>query len=208
MSLSWRSPPISDTFGVEYEAARVTQRLAAALSGWHVVVMPTIHYGSSGANQAGNIPVHPGTYGIRLSTLRSLIADLGAQIAQNRFKWVFVMNGHGAPTHNIAVNEACDFVSEAFGVTMLHLSGLFRADAAIQSSGRQVNERHFSAAELSSFGLDVHAGVGETSGMLAIRPDLVRSSYKALPSQASASPGACRPGLRPSRPGPAAPSAR
>jgi Creatinine amidohydrolase len=35
--------------------------------------------------------------------------------------------------------------------------------------------------------MDVHAGVGETSGMLAVRPDLVRSSYKTLPSQAGGS---------------------
>ena len=32
--------------------------------------------------------------------------------------------------------------------------------------------------------MDVHAGVGETSGILAVRPDLVRSNYKTLPSRA------------------------
>jgi creatinine amidohydrolase len=110
------------------------------------------------------------------------VADLGGQIAQNGFQWIFVLNGHGGPTHNIAINEACDFVSETFSVTMLHVTGLFRADAAIQSSGERIKARYFSAAELSSFGMDVHAGVGETSGMLAVRPDLVRSSYKSLPS--------------------------
>ena len=52
------------------------------------------------------------------------MADLGGQIAQNGFKWIFVLNGHGAPTHNIAINEACDFVSETFRVTMLHVTGL------------------------------------------------------------------------------------
>ena len=35
--------------------------------------------------------------------------------------------------------------------------------------------------------MDVHAGVSETSGILAVRPDLVRSDYKALPSQAGRS---------------------
>lgn len=123
----------------------------------------------------GNVPIHPGTYGIRQSTLRSLIADVGGQIAQNRFKWVFVMNGHGAPTHHVAVNEACDFVSEAFKVTMLNVSGLFKADAAIQSKGESVAGKYFTTADVSSFGRDVHAGLGETSGMLAVRPDLVRS---------------------------------
>ena len=109
------------------------------------------------------------------------MTDLGGQIAQNGFKWIFVMNGHGAPTHNVAINEACDFVSETFRVTMLHLTGLFRGDAAIQSKGQQISAKYFSAAQLSSFGMDVHAGVSETSGMLAVRPDLVRSNYKNAP---------------------------
>ena len=176
-------PVGADTFGVTYEANGVATRVSRALPDWNVVMMPPMNYGHSGANQLGDLPVHPGTYGIRQSTLRSLVADVGGQVAQNGFKWVFVMNGHGAPTHNIAVNEACDFVSETFRVTMLHVTGLFRADTAIQSRGARINAKYFSAAELSSFGMDVHAGVSETSGMLAVRPDLVRSNYKALPSR-------------------------
>jgi hypothetical protein len=70
---------------------------------------------------------------------------------------------------------------------MLHLTGLFRGDAAIQAAGDKVNAKHFSAADRSSFGLDVHAGVGETSGILAIRPDLVAANYRTLPSRAGAS---------------------
>ena len=177
-------PVGADTFGVTYEVNGAATRVSRALPDWNVVMMPPINYGHSGANQLGDLLVHPGTYGIRQSTLRSLVADVGGQVAQNGFKWIFVMNGHGAPTHNIAINEACDFVSDTFRVTMLHVTGLFRADTVIQSSGARINAKHFSAAELSSFGMDVHAGVGETSGMLAVRPDLVRSTYKALPSRA------------------------
>ena len=180
-------PVGADTLGVTYETNGVSRRVIRALPDWNVVIMPPINYGQSGANQLGNMLVHPGTYGIRQSTLRSLVADLGGQVAQNGFTWIFVMNGHGAPTHNIALNEACDFVSETFRVTMLHLTGLFRADAAIQASGERMTARHFSAAEISSFGMDVHAGLGETSGMLAVRPDLVRSNYKTLPSRSGRS---------------------
>jgi creatinine amidohydrolase/Fe(II)-dependent formamide hydrolase-like protein len=180
-------PVGADTFGVTYEANGASRHVSRALPGWNVVMMPPINYGQGGANQLGDMLVHPGTYGIRQLTLRSLVADLGGQIAQNGFKWIFVMTGHGAPTHNIALNEACDFVSETFRVTMLHLTGLFRADAAIQSSGEKIKAKYFSTTELSSFGLDVHAGVGETSGMLAVRPDLVHSNYKTLPSRAGRS---------------------
>ena len=180
-------PVGADTIGVTYEANGASTRVSRALPDWNVVMMPAVNYGQGGANQLGDMPIHPGTYAIRQSTLRSLVADLGGQIAQNGFKWIFVMNGHGAPTHSIAINEACDFVSETFGVTMLHLTGLFRADAAIQSSGEKINAKYFSAADLSSFGMDVHAGVGETSGMLAVRPDLVAPNYKTLPSRAGQS---------------------
>jgi creatinine amidohydrolase/Fe(II)-dependent formamide hydrolase-like protein len=180
-------PVGADTIAVMYEIDGVATRVSQTLPDWHVVVMPPINYGHSGANQLGDRLVHPGTYGIRQATLRSLVADLGGQLAANGFKWIFVVNGHGAPTHGIAVNEACDFVSETFRVTMLHVSSLFRGDPAIQTAGDRINARYFSAAERSSFGLDVHAGVSETSGLLAVRPDLVRPGYKTLPSQAGAS---------------------
>jgi creatinine amidohydrolase len=155
-------------------------------------MMPAINYGHAGANLLGNMPIHPGTYGIRQSTLRSLVSDVGAQVAQNGFKWIFVLNGHGAPTHSIALNEACDFVSETFRVTMLHVTGLFGGDAAIQIRGEKMNASSFRADELSSFGMDVHAGVRETSGVLAVRPDLVRPDFKSLPSQAGPSLEALR----------------
>jgi creatinine amidohydrolase len=180
-------PVGADTIGVTLEVDGASRRVSHALPDWNVVMMPPINYGQGGANLLGDALVHPGTYGIAQSTLRSLVAELGGQIAQNGFKWVFVANGHAAPPHNIALNEACDFVSETFGVTMLHLSGLFRADAAIQSRGKKMQAEHFSAAELTSFGMDVHAGVGETSGMLAVRPDLVRPDYRTLASRAGRS---------------------
>jgi creatinine amidohydrolase len=174
----------ADTFGVTFEADGVAHRVARALPQWNIVMMPVIDYGHGGATIIGGHLVHPGTYGIRQSTIRALVADVGAQVALNRFKWMFVLTGHGAPTHSIAVNEACDFVSQSFAVTMLHVSALFRADDAIQTRGKEMTAKYFSPAEISSFGLDVHAGTGETSGILALRPDLVDSSYKKLPALA------------------------
>jgi len=178
-------PIASDTFGVMFEADGVAKRVNRQLPQWNVVMMPPLHYGETGANEIGGIFVHPGTYGIRHTTLRSLVADIGAQVAQNGFKWIFVLTGHGSPTHGIAVNEACDFVSETFGVNMLHVSGLFRADQKIQSRAKTIAERHFSAADVASFGLDVHAGVSETSVNLALRPALVDPGYKKLPANSA-----------------------
>ena len=176
-------PVGADSFGVAFEADAVVRRVARALPRWNVVMMPPIEYGTTGANLIGGLLVHPGTYGVRQSTLRSIVAEVGAQVALNRFKRVFVLTGHGAPTNGVAVNEACDFVSESFGVTMLHVSGLFRADEAIQAKGKAVAAKYFSPEQIASFGLDVHAGVSETSAMLSLRPDLVAGTYKKLPPQ-------------------------
>jgi creatinine amidohydrolase len=173
----------TDTIGVTYEADRASRRVAQALPGWNVVMMPTIPYGQAGANELGGRLTHPGTYAIRQTTLRALIADLGAELAQNGFKWIFVLNGHGSPTHNIAISEACDFVSETFRVTMLHVTALLRADAAIQAANQKINAKFFSPAMLASFGMDLHAGVGETAGTLAIRPDLVDPQFRKLPAR-------------------------
>lgn len=177
-------PVGSDTLGVVYEANGVSRRVSQALPDWNIVMMPAINYGQAGANLIGDMLVHPGTYGIRQSTLRSLVADVGGQLAQNGFKWIFVLNGHSSPTHSIAINQACDFISETFRVTMLHLSGLFKGDTAIQARGEEIKTRHFSAPQILSHGMDVHAGVSETSQTLATRPDLVRSDYKTLPDRA------------------------
>jgi creatinine amidohydrolase len=171
-----------DTFSVNSRVGRVSDRVSKALSDWNIVVMPPVNYGEGGANEIGGLHVHPGTYGIRQTTLRSIVADVGGQIAQNRFKWVFVIHGHGGRNHNIAISEACDFISETFKVTMLNLSSLMWADAAAQASAERVDAKYYSAADLTSFGLDLHAGWGETSDLLFVRPDLVRPVYKTLPS--------------------------
>jgi creatinine amidohydrolase len=173
----------NDTLGLLYEANAVSRRVSQALPGWTVVMMPPLHYGQSGANQLGGRFVHPGTYAIRQATLRAIVADIGGQVARNGFKWIFVLNGHGAPTHNIAINDACDFVSETYRVTMLHVTTLLRADPAVQAHMQKIDARFFSRADIASFGLDLHAGVGETSGMLAVRPDLVDPRYRQLPRQ-------------------------
>jgi hypothetical protein len=90
-------PVGADTLGATYEANGAARQVSRALPDWNVVMMPPINYGHSGANQLGDLAVHPGTYAIRQSTLRSLVADVGGQVAQNGFKWIFVLNAMAHP---------------------------------------------------------------------------------------------------------------
>ena len=72
-------PIASDTFGVMFEADGVAKRVSRELPEWNVVMMPPLHYGETGANEIGGVFTHPGTYGIRHTTLRSLVADIGGR---------------------------------------------------------------------------------------------------------------------------------
>src|SRR5262245_22096207 len=54
-------PVGSDTIAVTYELNAAARRVSRTLSDWNVVVMPAVNYGQSGANQLGNMPIHPGT---------------------------------------------------------------------------------------------------------------------------------------------------
>ena len=82
-------PVGADTLGVTYEANGAARRVSVALPDWTVVMMPAINYGHGGANLLGDMPVHPGTYGIRQSTLRSLVADVGGQARAERVQMDF-----------------------------------------------------------------------------------------------------------------------
>jgi creatinine amidohydrolase len=64
-------PVGADTLGVTYEANAAARRVSRTLPDWAVVMMPPINYGHSGANQLGDRPIHPGTYAIRQSTIRT-----------------------------------------------------------------------------------------------------------------------------------------
>ena len=180
-------PVGADTLGVTYEANRASSRVSRALPDWNVVMMPPINYGQSGANTLGDMLVHPGTYAIRQSTLRSLVADLGGQLAQNGFKWIFV---HEWPRR--AHPQHCDQRGMRLRQRDISRDDAARHGSLSSGSGDSIQRREdqrqvLSATELSSIGMDVHAGVGETSGMLAHGPDSVRPNYKTLQSQAGRS---------------------
>jgi creatinine amidohydrolase len=171
----------ADTFQVEAVVDGTLRRLQRDLPGWFLLRLPVEPYGQGGANEIGGIYVHPGTYGIRTSTLRSVIADVGSQIAQNGFRWIFVLHDHGSPHHSIAINEACDFVSETFGARMLNVTSTAWLDPALVGGSERIARRYFSEPQVRDIGMDIHAGTSETSSVLAVQPSKVRPTYRRLP---------------------------
>jgi len=172
-------PVSADTYQCEYAANRMAERLSDASPGWDIVLLPTLWYGVDGANQIPDRGDIRGTVSLHASTLRALVADVGLQLADQGFRWIFVVHLHGAPLEHVAMSDAADFVRETRRIGMFNVGsiGFFEPDPEVHAAYL----KRFSEAERSRAGFDIHAGASETSAMLAVRPDLVRPDFRSLP---------------------------
>jgi creatinine amidohydrolase/Fe(II)-dependent formamide hydrolase-like protein len=159
---------------------RLTKELAQAIvakkPGWEVLIFPQIPLGASGSNELGGHFAFAGTYAVRPATLRAVFMDLAAELGEQGFRWIFVVNVHGAPLHNRALDQASDFFQDTYGGRMVHLWGLV---PVLGGWGRALESR--SDHEKKEDGVSLHAGMDETSLLLYLRPDLVAPTYKEAP---------------------------
>jgi creatinine amidohydrolase/Fe(II)-dependent formamide hydrolase-like protein len=168
--------PYLPSFTDGYQNERTTDELARAVvarAGWTALILPTVPLGVGGAEIGGHFSF-PGTYAVRSTTLRAVFVDLGSELGEQGFKWIFVVHLHGAPSHNRALDEAGDYFRDTYGGRMVHLYGLMPVLAAGAQS--------LDPAEAAENGIDIHAGRMETSDILFIRPDLVAPGYRTAPS--------------------------
>lgn len=161
--------------------AYFNQRLASDLGteivkrpGWKAVFFPVIPLGSGGANEIGEKWYFPGSYTIRPATLRAVYMDLATSLGEQGFRWVFVVNAHGSPTHNVVLDQAGDYFRDTFGGHMVHVTGLLTSGAPLDSIAGK--------ALASEDGFTVHAGLTEHAQVMALRADLVASSIQNAPS--------------------------
>jgi creatinine amidohydrolase/Fe(II)-dependent formamide hydrolase-like protein len=165
-------PIFTDGFWNEEAARKLATRIAAK-PGWTAVIFPTIPLGNSGANDIGGRYSYPGTYSVRFSTLRSVFMDLASELGKQKFRWVFVLHGHGAPNHVRALDQAGDYFRDIYGGHMMNLAGLLPVIASWDGKKTELERRED--------GLPIHAGMDETSMMLALKPELVDPGYKSSP---------------------------
>ena len=169
--------PYLPSFTDGYISERVTDELARAVVArpeWTVLRLPILPFGVAGANEIGGVFSFPGTYSLRSETLRAILVDLGSELGEQGFKWIFVVSLHGAPNHHRALNNAGDYFRDTYGGRMVNLMGLM---PVWENDALEV------APEAAENGFYVeHAGRWETSGMLFIRPDLVADGYQTAPS--------------------------
>ena len=156
---------------------RLINRLHDAHSDYHLVIFPVVPIGVGGANNLAREPDHIGTYSVRFTTLRDVAIDLGGTIARKGFRNIFVIEAHGDQLHNVAFNQACDFVSERYNVRMVNITGMsktFEGSTAVLDEFLGQGWRQRS-------GFEGHAGASETSEVLAVQGgEYVEPEYKTL----------------------------
>jgi len=157
-------PSYSDGYQTEFVATRLAEAVAKA--GWTVVRFPAIPLGTMPANEIGGKFSFAGSYGVRSSTLRAVYMDLVTDLGAAGFRWGFLLNLHGAPPHNQALDDVARYFSETFGGRMVHLSGLVSVAGAAPKD-------LFSPEQRKAEGFSVHADADEHSRVQFLRPDLV-----------------------------------
>ena len=182
-------PSFTDGYSNEWLAQRLAEAIVRR-PGYSVLLFPTIPLGHGGANEVGNKQVFPGTYSIRRATLRAIFMDLATELGEQEFRWIFVIHGHGAPYHNLMLDQACDYFRDVYGGRMIHLRGLEPTAAQVARLNLPMPPAfNFSEAEKREIGaMDEHAGFEETSRLMFLRPDLVNPSVSQLPPQTTNNP--------------------
>jgi creatinine amidohydrolase len=166
-------PSYSDGYQTEFVVTRLAEAIVAR-PGWTVLRFPFIPLGTLPASEIGGKFTFPGSYGIRSATLRAVFMDLVTDLGEAGFKWGFILNLHGAPSHNRVLDEAAQYFSDSFGGRMVHLTGLVSVAGA---APRDL----FSPAEHNAEGFSVHADADEHSRLLFLHPELVSSEIRTAP---------------------------
>ena len=149
-------PLMTDALIAEAVASAAVERGAA--SGLDLWILPTLTYTKSDEHHWA-----PGTVWLSGETLMATLVDIGRSIAATPARTLVFLNGHGG--NSALLQVANRELRRRFGLTT------FTMPAGIQRASTE--------PDADEHGLGIHAGHGETSLVLHLRPDLVDMSLAA-----------------------------
>ena len=141
-------PLSTDCLQPEYVANEVAKRLG------NTYVLPIMKYG-----QCSSTRNFPGTISLRFETLQMIVEDVLRELHRTGFRNIVVLSGHAGRLHMSAIKLAAAHVVEELDIKLMVLSDY---DIA------------YAMEEIEIPPKDGHAGMIETSRVMAIRPDLVK----------------------------------
>lgn len=165
-------PLFTDGYWSEWLTRQLAEEIVAQ-RGRQVVIFPTFPIGVGEPEEFAPRKRFPGSYAVRPSTQRAVFMDIATGLGEDGFKWVFVISVHGPLLQSSSIEQACSYFADVYGGTMVNLNGVIHPDPPAKT-------KPLSEKEIAAAGLEVHAGLFETSIMLFVRPHLVHPDYKNL----------------------------
>jgi creatinine amidohydrolase len=165
----------ADALEGEGLAERTLRFLPERHRGRTFLKLPFVYAATDGVPQPGTIAFQP-------STTIAVLTDLGRSLAAQGFQNVMVSNFHGSPRHFLAIETACERVSQERGIRMVSIFSLMLSRLN-RDGGSELGEvlGHIPGIERVDLDGDTHGGLVETSQLLALHPEWVDPEYKALP---------------------------
>jgi len=130
---------------------------------------------------ATDVVPHPGSIFFRPSTTIAVLEDLGRSLAAQGFRDVLVSNFHGSPRHFLAIETACERVSVERGIRMVCVFSVMLSRLTGGSSELYDVLGDLPGVHREDLVGDTHAGLVETSQLLALHPEWVERDYAKLP---------------------------
>src|SRR5262245_49143588 len=146
-------PAFSDGYQSAFLATKVADAIVAR-PGWTVLRFPALPLGAMPANEIVSRFTFPGSYPVRMATLRAVLMDLATDLGDAGFRYVMVLNYHGGPTHNRALDEASRYFSERYRAVMVNLMGL------VSVAGAAPHDQ-FTKVQREAEGFSLHADADE-----------------------------------------------
>jgi creatinine amidohydrolase len=128
---------------------------------------------------------HAGSLFFRPSTTIAVLEDLGRSLASQGFRDVLVSNFHGSPRHFLAIEAACERVRRSTGLRMVSIFSVLVG--RLTGGGSELYEAlgGLPGVDKEQLRGDTHAGLVETSQLLALHPEWVERDYDVLPRRTS-----------------------
>lgn len=136
--------------------------------------LPFVWTACDGVPQPGTVAFRPGT------TIR-VLEDLGRSLAAQGFRNVMVSNFHGSPRHFLSIETACDRITRKHGIRMVSIFSLMLTRLNVGGSELGDVLGHIPGVSKAALAGDTHAGLVETSQLLALHREWVDPGYGALP---------------------------
>ncbi len=161
----------TDVFIAEEVRDRALRRLAELHPELTMVIMPSTYFGSD---------TIPGSINVNGIALNLVLKDEGAMLAAMGFKYLLLTDNHGGPRHQIAIAKAVRSLYRRHGFHLIApFLSFYRKMIELEP---QLLAKTGTGPGSSGDVADIHAGLNETSLMLASANPRARPNWQELPA--------------------------